>query len=347
MTAAVGQNGVRRSPTMRDVAEAAGVSPTTVSFVINDRAGVGIPDATRSRVWTAVKQLDYRPNATARHLRTRRSQTIGFVTNGLVDAPFAADLILGAQDAAWAREHLLAIATTDGDPRAEEAAMETLLSRRVDGIIFATSSHRVVTPPAGLRNLPAVLLNCVCADRSLPSVALDDVEDGRRATEVLLRKGHRRIGLIEVVRPGAQPTGSGRLEGYRQALGAFYARFDESLVHRGDGSAADGYHVVRELMRRPQPPTAIICGTDEIAMGVFDALRELRLVIPRDVAVLAFDGQGAIATSLRPALSTMALPFADMGRWAAGYLTDHLDHPMPLPAVQQTIASPFVERASV
>src|SRR3954468_23103966 len=104
MTAVPEQAVRKRHATMRDVARAAGVSQTTVSFVINELAGVSIPEATRRRVWTAVKQLDYRPNAAARHLRTRRSQSLGFVINELGGDPFARDLILGAQEAAWEGE---------------------------------------------------------------------------------------------------------------------------------------------------------------------------------------------------------------------------------------------------
>jgi LacI family transcriptional regulator len=346
MTAVTEQPAKKRHATMQDVARAAGVSQTTVSFVINELAGVSIPEATRRRIWTAVKQLDYRPNAAARHLRTRRSQSLGFVINGLGGDPLAGDLILGAQEAAWEGERLLTIVTTDGDREAEAAALETLLARRVDGIVYAAMTPRVVKPSAALHELPTVLLNCTSADLSLPSVVPDDVADGRTATEVLLRKGHRRIGLIEVARGAPQTVGNGRLEGYRQALAAVYAKFDEALVWYGDGSAGDGHRAVRELMRRPQPPTAIVCGTDRLAMGAYDALRELRLVVPRDVAVLAFDGQEAIATSLRPALSTMALPFAAMGGLAARVLTDHLDGPLAIVAVQHTIASRFVERGS-
>src|SRR5699024_3741567 len=117
-------------PTMRDVARMAGVSATTVSFVINDQAGISIPEATRQRVWTAVAELGYRPNETARQLRTKRSRMIGLITNGLNDSPFVGELILGAQEAAWKREHLLTIATTDGDPASEDAALDTLVSRR-------------------------------------------------------------------------------------------------------------------------------------------------------------------------------------------------------------------------
>jgi LacI family transcriptional regulator len=338
----------KRQTTMRDVARAAGVSATTVSFVINDLAKGSIPEATRQRVWTEIARLDYRPNETARQLRTRRSHTIGFVTNGLIDSPFLGDLILGAQDAAWERHHLLTIATTDGDPSSEHAALDTLVSRRVDGVIFATLTHRIVTPPSVLRDLPAVLLNCTAPDLAFPAVVRDDREDGRRATEILLRKGHRRIGLIDRAPLEWQPgiKHRDRIAGYRDALTAFYAPFDERLIHHGDGTASDGYQAALNLLRLSQPPTALICGNEEQAIGVYDALRERRLMIPREVAVMAFVGQSAIAASLRPALSTMTLPLTDMGACAARLLTDHLTLGTPLGIGQHPIASTYVERGS-
>jgi LacI family transcriptional regulator len=269
----------------------------------------------------------------------------------LVDSPFHSlgDLILGAQDAAWKRQHLLTIATTDGDPSSEHAALDTLLSRRVDGVIFTTMTQRVVIPPAALRDLPAVLLNCSSTDQTYPSVVRDDIEDGRRATEIVLRKGHRRIGLIDQapqVRQHGAAANSDRVAGYREALTAFYAHFDARLIYEGDGTASDGYQAALNLLQLSQPPTALICGSEELAIGAYDALRERRMTIPRDVAVLAFTGQATIAASLRPALSTMAGPFAEMGGWAARFLTGHLELGMPLAAERRAIPSTYIERGS-
>src|SRR5215204_5284153 len=179
MSLAMGSGVTKRHATMRDVAKAAGVSPTTVSFVINGQTGVSIPEATRRRVWAAVEHLGYRPNATARQLRTHRSQSLGFVTSGLDDAHLASDFILGAQETAWLGERLLTVVTTDGDPRADAAALETLLARRVDGIIYATTTQRTVALPGSVRDVCTVLLNCAATDHSLPSVTSDHVADGR------------------------------------------------------------------------------------------------------------------------------------------------------------------------
>lgn len=346
MTAGRPGRGARRHPTMSEVAELAGVSQTTVSFVVNRLTDAGIPEETRARVWAAVKQLGYRPNAAAKLLRTNRSHSVGFLTDVVASSPFAGEIVRGAQEAAWLNKHLLIIVNTGGDPSLEEAAVELLLERRVEGIIYASMAHRAVRPPANLREVPAVLLNCFCADRSLPSVVPDEVGGGRVATEVLLGKGHRRIGFINMDLDPAHPPARGRLDGYRHALAAHGVGFDASLVRDGNSFADDGYRYARELMGRPEPPTALFCGTDRTAMGAYDALRELGFAVPGDVAVMGFDDQQLIAAYLRPPLSTMALPFYEMGEWAARALTDHGDDPDPMPAVQHTIACPYVERAS-
>lgn len=131
------------------------------------------------------------------------------------------------------------------------------------------------------------MLNCYSQDGSWTSVVPDEVSGGRTATEVLLRKGHRRVGLINLG-PGI-PAAVGRLEGYKQALDAHGLAFDSSLLRYGDGTADGGYRCATELMRVPDPPRAIFCGNDPMAMGAYQALKERGIRIPEDVAVVGFD----------------------------------------------------------
>ncbi len=303
---------------MYDVAREAGVSQTTVSFVINDTPGANIPQETRERVLAVVKELNYRPNAMARGLSSQRSHTIGFISGNIATTPHAGKMIQGAQDVAWASNKVLLVINTGGNPALEKAAVETLLERQVEGIIYATMYHRAVTPPPELYQVPAVLLDCYVEDRSLPSVVPDEAQGGRTATEALLRKGHRRIGHISNIDP--IPATSGRLEGYKQALAAYAVPFDPALVAVSSGAPGEGYRCAQELMQLPEPPTALFCFTDVRAIGVYDALRQLGCVIPDDVAVVGFDNQELIAAHLYPPLSTLELPHYEMGRWAVEYL---------------------------
>ena len=334
----------KRSPTIGDVARLADVSPTTVSFVLNDVVGSGISEATRTRVRASARKLRYRPNATARLLRTDRSHAIGFVTDEIASTPFAGDVIKGAQEAAWEAGKILMIVNTGENRKIEEAAVGMMLERRVEGIIHAAMYHRAVEPPADSREVPTVLLNCYSEDGSWPSVVPDEVLGGRTATEVLLRKGHRRVGFINLGL--GIPAAAGRLEGYKQALDAQGLAFDSSLVRYGDGTADGGYRCATELIRISDPPTAIFCGNDPTAMGTYEAFKERGIRIPEDVAVVGFDNQELIAAHLRPALSTVALPHYEMGRWAVGHLIEQAEHGKATPT-RHAIGCPYVERESV
>jgi LacI family transcriptional regulator len=159
-----------------------------------------------------------------------------------------------------------------------------------------------------------------------------------------LRKGHRRVAFINLGH--GLPAAAGRLEGYKHALDAHGLAFDSSLVRYGDGTADGGYRCATELIRVPDPPTAIFCGNDPTAMGTYEALKERGLHIPDDVAVVGFDNQELIAAHLRPALSTVTLPHCEMGRWAVGHLIEQAEHGRASPT-RHAISCPYVERESV
>lgn len=331
--------------TLKDIAQRTGVSIKTVSNVINGRHA-RVSAETRTRVLAMIEELRYRPNAAAKGLRTKRSYSIGFITDEVASTPYAGMIIKGAQDLAWSHQKVLLIVNTGRDKDILDASVEMMLERRVEGIIYAAMYHRVVQVPEAMREVPVVLLNCYCADRSLPSVVPDEVTGGREATATLLRPGHRRIGFINVGR--VVPAAVGRLEGYRQALAVHGVAFDPQLVRSGNSNADSGYRYTMELMRLAAPPTALFCGTDRTAMGSYDALKELGLAIPGDVAVRGFDDQEMIAAYLRPALSTSALPHYAMGEWAVEYLLHQHQHSgTEGPPVQQTIHCPLVDRHSI
>jgi LacI family transcriptional regulator len=219
-----------------------------------------------------------------------------------------------------------------------------MLERRVEGIIHAAMYHRAVDPPADCREVPTVLLNCYSEDGSWPSVVPDEVSGGRTATDVLLSRGHERVGFINL--HPELPAAVGRLQGYKRALEAHGLPFDDSLVRDGDGTARSGYYLAAGLMRAPDPPTAIFCGNDQTAMGAYESLKERGLRIPQDVAVVGFDNQELIAVHLRPALSTVALPHYEMGRWAVEYLIDCAARG-ETPPIRHAIGCPYVGRVSV
>jgi LacI family transcriptional regulator len=334
----------QRPPTMSDIANVAGVSRTTVSFVLNNHAAsAGIPPETRNRILEVAKNLSYRPNLAAKTLNTRQTHAIGFITDNIATTPFAGNIIKGAQDVAWDHGKLLLIVNTGSDVAVKEMAVEMMLERQVEGIIYAAMYHQEVTVSANLYDIPTVLLDCFCADGSLPSVVPDEIQGGRTATEVLLRKGHRRIGFINAIHP--LPAAIGRLEGYKQALQAFGIPFDQHLVRTHTNESKGGYQGALELLELPEPPTAIFCFSDFVAMGAYDALRLRGISIPQDMAVMGFDNHELIAAQLLPPLSTMQLPHYEMGRRALTYLFEHEDESLPL--VQYKVECPYIERESI
>ncbi len=308
-----------KRPSMKDVADLAGVSRTTVSFVLNRKPNASIPEDTHERVWSAATKLGYRPNAIARGLRAQRTFTIGFISDEVGTSPYAGQILQAAQETAWQHQYMLFSVDTGRDQKLKEAAVNALLERQVDGIIYATMYHREAFPPAAIREVPTVLLDCFIANQDLPSVVPDEVAAGRNAVLHLLEKGHRRIGFASDT--SNVPAKVGRLQGYKEALAQYGILFDPSLVREASALPSGGYDCTMQLMQIEDRPTGIFYFNDRMAMGGYDALRKLNLSIPDDVAVIGFDDQEIIAAHLHPALTTMRLPHYEMGQWAINQLS--------------------------
>lgn len=331
-----------RPATMADVARAAGVSRTAVSFVLNDR-DVMISGATRERIHEAAAALGYRRNAAAQALAKQSTGWFGLVTE-IVTAPYAVDVIRGAQERAWSDGRFLLVAPSDEEPRMESRAIEKLLEQRVEGIIIAATWHRGIDVPDNARDVPCVLINCFENAGTLPSVVPDEVGGGRRAARVLLDAGHTRIGHITLT-PGI-PAQLGRLEGFRAELTEAGITLADELVYNGDGNADSAYAGAHALLDLADPPTAIFCGNDRMAMGAYDAVKERGLRIPEDISIVGFDDQEVVAAYLRPDLTTVALPFAAMGATGVSMLTA-LTAGRPIHDMHVKVDCPLHVRSSV
>lgn len=306
---------------MDDIARRLGLSRSTVSFVINDRSDIRIGEETKRRVWEAVAELGYRPHAAARSLASRRTNLLGLVTD-IASSPFGGGIITGAQKAAWERGQVLLIVSVDPDAPADTTMLEMLLERRVEGLIYATAGHIGVTLPAAAAEVPVVLVHCEDVEGRHPSIVPDEEHGGYSATRLLIDGGHRRIGLINLDAP--YPS-AGRRSGYERALREAGIGVDPALISWGSADAGSGYELTRRMLQLDDAPTALFCGTDRMAMGAFDAVREAGLRIPDDVAVVGYDDQEIIAAYLRPALTTIALPFEEMGAAAVEALNGDMD----------------------
>jgi LacI family transcriptional regulator len=298
--------------TLRDVAEAAGVSVATVSLVVNNKKDARIGVDARKRVRDAIRDLGYRPNALAKTLASGSSRFIGLVADAIATTPFAGQIIHGAQDEAWKHGYVLLVANTEGNELAETEAISMMLEHKVRGILYSTWFHRAAAVPPALRETDFVLVNCFSPDFDTRAVVPDEVEGGRTATNILIRRRHKRIAFINTTTPA--PARDGRLRGYREALETAGLAFDPGLVFDAAPDQEGGYDTVEALLAHHV--SAVFCHNDRVAMGVYDGLRRRGLSIPDDIAVVGFDNQEVIAAHLRPPLSTVALPHYELG--AAG-----------------------------
>ncbi len=300
-------------PTMADVGRAAGVSPTTVSLVLNGR-DLKISDATRERVLAAVQELDYRPNRTAQGLRLGTTSTIGFLTDEIAIEPFSGPMIAAIHDLAWEQRSLLLMVNTTRNPSRLRAAVEDLLDRRVDALIFAAMGTRQVDFPDLPSQVPALLVNAFTADARLPAILPDELAGGRAAVEHVLALGHRRIAFI-AGREAAWATRM-RIKGFQDGLEAAGLDPDKSPIYLGNYRIDSGYDITLRAMSVKKPPTALLLGNDQMATGAYIALPRMGLRIPDDVSVVGYDDE-PLAADLSPALTTVRIPFYEMGRIAA------------------------------
>jgi LacI family transcriptional regulator len=336
---------VQSKVTIRDVAERAGFSTTTVSHVLNNVPGKRIPDSTRTLVKAAADDLGYRPNRLAQGLRLQRSDTIGFISDRIATSPHAGMTIVGAQRAAAEYGSLLLLMNSGTDADLEQREVRALLDRQVDGIVYASEYHRLVNPPALLHETHAVLLDARPTGSDWAYAVPDEFGGAVTGVGALLEFGHRRIGYANNV--DDIPATTGRLQGYRKVLSDNGIAVDESLIVADESDAIGGYRAAMSILARADRPTGLFCFNDRMAMGAYQAAVALGLRIPDDLSIVGFDDQQIISAGLRPGLTTVALPHLEMGEWAVHALM-RLIHSDGQEAVEPAVLPcPLVRRASV
>jgi LacI family transcriptional regulator len=306
--------------TLLQVAQRAGVSRSTASFVLTGRhKDMRISEDARQRVLRAAQELDYRPNLMARSLRTKITKTVALISDTIASDPYAGRMIHGSLAAAVAREHLLFIGETEGDPVVEERLIADFLDRQVDAFLYASMFTRQVRIPKQLRDQNVVLLNCLTRG-SHPAVIPDELTAGLAAARTLLEAGHRKgIHLVgHVSRSDGGPRGGvfagrERLAGIKEALGDAEARLASTIDCNWWPDSA--YDAVSRALADGLAPKALICLNDRVALGTYQALREAGRHIPGDVSVISFD-DSELAAWLRPQLTSISLPHYELG-WHA------------------------------
>ncbi|GAB3825946.1 LacI family DNA-binding transcriptional regulator [Kribbella italica] len=311
-------SGERRA-TVRDVAARAGVSPGTVSKALN---GTGqISAATRERIRAAAEEIDFRPNALARSVFERRSYTVGMITTDSFER-FSVPVMLGAEDALGAGRISVFLCDSRGDPIRERHYVEVLLGRQVDGFIVTGRSSNRRPPLVGAGDVPVVYALTPSADEEDCSIVVDDVASGRLAAEHLLRIGRTSIGHI--AGPEHFDASNRRYEGFAAALAEAGVELTGKPLF-GVWTEAWGRQATHILLREHPGIDAIHFGSDLLARGGADALRELGRRIPEDVAITGTDNWELIAEGARPPLTSVDLRLADVGRTAAQRLLDAIE----------------------
>ena len=307
---------------MREVAERADVSVTTVSHVVNDTRPVS--QALQERVLFAMDELDYRPNRLARSLRRGETHTIGVIVPDSAN-PFFAEVARGVEDASFEERYNVILCNSDGDLEKELLYTNVLTAKQVDGILFVAAG----VSTEHIRALQEDRVPLVVVDRTIPDVSVDEVltdniHGGEMVTRHLIGLRHRRIGCI--TGPSDVTPSADRVAGYQKALRDADIPIDESIILRGDFQYSSGHQVAHELLGMDDPPTAVFACNDLMAVGVISAARELGLRVPEDLSVAGFDDV-PLASFTNPPLTTIAQPKYEMGALATRLLLERMqDH---------------------
>jgi LacI family transcriptional regulator/LacI family repressor for deo operon, udp, cdd, tsx, nupC, and nupG len=306
--------------TIKQVAERAGVSTATVSYVLN---GTGtVTDETRRRVMDAVAELRYQPRHAARSLRGR-SYTLGVTLPepaGRLANPVLAELIAGLSGAAAQRGYYLLLAPLAAEQPESDLALSLARTGRVDGLVLldmqVDDERARALCEAGV---PHVCAGPAPAGCESPAVMVDGCEAAKGAVEHLLSLGHRRIAMIQL--PSELADSEPRYQGYTDALEAAGLEPDPQLVVEGGRAEEDGYQAMNELLNAAERPSAVLACSDELAFGAMHALYDAGLAVGRDVSLVGFDDTPLAAHS-HPPLTAVRQPRRELGEHLAALLDD-------------------------
>ena len=310
---------------IREVARLAEVSVATVSRTLQQPDLVSLK--TRNKVLAAVKAAGYKPNLMAVRFRSGKTHNLVVLVPTVANV-FFARVISGMQEAAHENQYALLLGNTLGDDEMEAAYAKMVQTSQADGLIQlrAHNPFSAAEPAESNDEAPALLpmVNaCEVLDRiACPTVLLDNRAAASAMTEHLLQLGHKRIAMIKG--PARSPLTRDRVAGYRDALDAAGVTFDESLLYPGDFTLQSGHKAATELLNLPNPPTAMFCENDEMAIGAIQGIKQKGFAVPGDISVAGFDDISFAAFS-DPPLTTIAQPAEEFGSTAVSLLIDLIE----------------------
>ena len=309
------------TPTLKDVANHAGVSRATVSRVLNNNPTVA--EDLRLRVAAAIKDLGYQPNRAARRLRASSSDVLGLIISD-IENPFFTSVVRGVEDSAYAYQMSVVLCNTDEDPEKQRMYLRVMQAEHVAGLIISPTNVNEDFTELEQAGIPVILLDRRTDPYETDAVTIDNVAGAYLAVKHLIDLGHERIGMIGG--SAHLTTGRERYEGYRKALNAAGIKVDEKLIRVGDFKIDSGYNLMRELITSPQPPSAVFAANNLMTLGALRALRELNVRVPEDIALIGFDDM-PWASELCPPLTTISQPTYELGQETVQLLWRRLQNP--------------------
>jgi LacI family transcriptional regulator len=312
----------RTQNTMRHVAMLAGVSIATVSAVINGTAAVR-PER-KKRVLDAMTALNYFPDAIARGLKTGKSNAIGVVVPDITNA-FYPEVIRGVEDTAREAGYSVLLCDSNEDPQREAEHLNSLFSRRVDGVLLACCVNSAVYSGTFRGRCPVVFLDRLPPIGCEGAVSSDNIHAGSMATRHLIDLGHQRIAMV-VGHLGLSPHRD-RLEGFRKAMQESHLPILDEYLVSGDVQIEDSLQTCRQLLDLPNPPTAIMVGNNKLLLGVLAGLEERAIRVPDQISILGFDDY-LWNRYFSPSLTAVAQSTLEMGQRACQLLLRSIEeHP--------------------
>jgi len=327
--------------TILDVAKLASVSTATVSRVINSPETVR--ESTRKKVQHAMGVCNYKYNALARGFATKKTNTIGLIIPN-INNPVFAESTRGVQDHADSNKIQIILGNTYYQYEKEEGLIKTLREKQVDGFIITTTNPRsTVLNSLVEEKVPFVLLYSTLKKGAFSAVGVDNFQGGYMATEHLIKLGHKRIGMI-AGKFSISDRSLHRWHGYRQCLKNYNIDYDNSLLFQTNYSLTGGKVAMKKMLALQDPPTAVFCSNDYMALGAMKGARECGLSLPQDMSIVGFDDI-QIASYVVPELTTIHQPAYEMGKLGAKLLFKLMEEKTGKP-VQKMLESSLVVRES-
>ncbi|MGL6115104.1 MAG: LacI family DNA-binding transcriptional regulator [Cetobacterium sp.] len=327
---------------IKDVAKEAGVSIATVSRVLNDIDVVN--EDTKKKVLDAIKKLGYRPNIVARSLKTQRTKTIGILIPD-ISSQFYPEIVRGAEDVSNIYDYNIILGNSDFDIEKEKEYLRVLKEKMVDGVIYMSSSLQdEILDLINELDITTILVETEDKNRKLPSVTIDNVMAGYDATKYLLDKGFKSIAFVGAEKD-ERNAWNDRYIGYEKALKEASIKVEEDLIYLTNLKSKNGVIAAESFIKSGKKFDAVVCATDELAMGVINGLRDNGIEVPTEVSVIGFNNN-YVGEMFYPKLTTMAQPSYDMGSVAMRMLIKLLNK-QELDEANFVLAHNIIERNSV